>query len=65
MVRPGGVFLALDKNGDSVINDGKELFGAATGQGFKELAIYDSDKNYWIDENDFNISKSAYKFVKF
>ncbi len=51
-VGPGGGFLALDKNSDGVINDGKELFGATTGQGFKELANYDSDKNNWIDEND-------------
>lgn len=52
LVGPGGGFLALDKNSDGVINDGKELFGATTGQGFKELADYDSDKNNWIDEND-------------
>ncbi|HWQ71840.1 MAG TPA: hypothetical protein VN370_05905 [Desulfitobacteriaceae bacterium] len=51
-VRSGGGFLALDKNSDGVINDGRELFGAATGQGFKELAEYDSDDNNWIDEND-------------
>ncbi len=51
-VGPSGGFLALDKNGDGVINDGRELFGAITGQGFKELANYDSDKNNWIDEND-------------
>lgn len=45
-------FLAFDKNGDGQINDGSELFGARTGNGFAELAQYDSDRNGWIDEND-------------
>lgn len=48
----GTGFLALDKNGDGVINDGHELFGPSTGDGFGELAAYDLDKNFWIDEND-------------
>ncbi|MFZ6646814.1 hypothetical protein ACO0LO_13920 [Undibacterium sp. TJN25] len=48
----GGGFLALDKNGDGKINDGSELFGPATGNGFKELQALDSDGNGWIDEND-------------
>ncbi len=45
-------YLALDKNGDGVINDGKELFGTASGDGFADLAQYDEDGNGWIDEND-------------
>lgn len=45
-------FLALDKNEDGKINNGSELFGPASGNGFQELAAYDSDKNNWIDEND-------------
>jgi hypothetical protein len=45
-------FLALDKNQDGVINDGSELFGAKSGDGFNELRHYDSDGNHWIDEND-------------
>ena len=48
----GNGFLALDKNDDGVINDGSELFGANTGDGFKELGTYDLDKNGWIDEAD-------------
>ena len=48
----GGGFLALDKNNDGKVNDGSELFGTKSGNGFKDLAMYDSDGNGWIDEND-------------
>ena len=48
----GAGFLALDKNGNGVIDDGSELFGAMTGCGFTELAAYDCDGNGWIDESD-------------
>ena len=48
----GSGYLALDKNGDGVINDGSELFGTASGDGFRDLARYDQDGNGWIDEND-------------
>ena len=48
----GSGYLALDKNGDGVINDGKELFGTDSGNGFADLAKYDEDGNGWIDEND-------------
>lgn len=48
----GSGYLALDKNGDGVINDGSELFGTASGDGFGDLAKYDEDGNGWIDEND-------------
>lgn len=45
-------FLSLDKNGDGKINDGSELFGTKSGDGFADLAAYDEDGNGWIDEND-------------
>lgn len=48
----GSGFLALDKNNDGVINDGSELFGTKSGDGFKDLDVYDEDGNGWIDEND-------------
>jgi hypothetical protein len=51
-VKSGSGFLALDKNGDGRINNGSELFGPATGDGFSELAAYDKDGNQWIDEGD-------------
>ena len=48
----GNAFLALDVNNDGIINDGSELFGTKSGDGFADLARYDSDGNGWIDEND-------------
>lgn len=44
--------LALDSNGDGRINDGRELFGALSGDGFADLAEYDQDGNNFIDEAD-------------
>lgn len=52
MLNSGSGFLALDRNNDGVINDGSELFGTKSGDGFKDLAAYDEDHNGWIDEND-------------
>ncbi|MGN0408575.1 MAG: hypothetical protein ACI4EJ_09960 [Bacteroides sp.] len=48
----GSGFLALDKNNDGIINDGSELFGTKSGDGFADLAAYDEDGNGWIDEAD-------------
>ena len=47
-----GAMLALDKNADGIINDGSELFGALSGNGFADLAAYDEDGNNYIDEAD-------------
>lgn len=52
LLQPGSGFLALDKNGDGVINSGLELFGPATNDGFAELRRYDADGNGWIDAAD-------------
>ncbi|MEI7431956.1 MAG: VCBS repeat-containing protein [Betaproteobacteria bacterium] len=48
----GSGFLALDRNSDGKINNGSELFGASSGNGFADLALLDADHNGWIDEND-------------
>ncbi|NOR58712.1 MAG: hypothetical protein GQ474_09345 [Sulfurimonas sp.] len=48
----GNGFLALDKNSNGIIDDGGELFGTKSGDGFRDLSKYDEDKNGWIDEND-------------
>lgn len=51
-VSGGSGFLTLDRNGDGQVNDGTELFGVQSGDGFADLAQYDLDGNQWIDEND-------------
>ena len=45
-------FLALDRNGNGQIDDGNELFGARSGNGFAELAALDDDGNGILDEGD-------------
>ncbi|MCR5210161.1 MAG: hypothetical protein K6C99_08120 [Lachnospiraceae bacterium] len=51
-LNPDSGYLALDINGDGKINDGRELFGTESGDGFADLAKYDEDGNGWIDEAD-------------
>jgi hypothetical protein len=60
----GSGFLAMDRNGDGVIGDGSELFGAATGDGFGELRELDEDHNGWIDENDENTWAALKVWIK-
>ena len=52
LLKNGNGFLALDTNGNNKIDNGSELFGTKNGNGFADLAQYDSDNNCWIDEND-------------
>ena len=51
-LQAGSGYLALDLNNDGIINDGSELFGTQSGNGFKDLAKYDTDGDGWIDEDD-------------
>lgn len=51
-LRPNSGYLALDRNGDGLINNGKELFGPVSNSGFAELAAYDEDGNGFIDAAD-------------
>jgi hypothetical protein len=48
----GSGYLAFDRNGDGCINDGRELFGTCSGNGFADLREHDADGNGWIDEAD-------------
>lgn len=48
----GSGYLALDRNGNGRIDDGGELFGPASGNGFADLARHDDDGNGWIDAGD-------------
>lgn len=52
-------FVAMDRNGNGQIDDGAELFGARSGDGFADLAAFGEDRNGWIDEAD-----SAYEDVR-
>ena len=57
-------YLALDANGDGIINDGSELFGTSSGDGFADLAEYDSDGNGWIDEADEIFDRLVIAYIK-
>jgi len=56
---PSICFLALDRNGNNVVDDGAELFGTATplpdgttGNGFIALSQYDDNRDGVIDARD-------------
>lgn len=51
LVRGSG-FLVLDRNNNGRVDDGRELFGAQSGDGFADLAGFDVDGNGWIDAAD-------------
>lgn len=48
----GSAYLVLDRNHNGRVDDGSELFGTASGDGFADLAKLDSDGNGWLDEGD-------------
>ncbi len=52
LLKSGSGFLVFDRNRDGTVNDGRELFGPQTQNGFTELAQLDRDANGWIDEAD-------------
>ncbi|ABI57273.1 hypothetical protein ACN2MM_10400 [Alkalilimnicola ehrlichii MLHE-1] len=51
-LQPGSGFLAIDRSGSGRVDNGGELFGPLTGDGFAELRAYDDDRNGWIDADD-------------
>ena len=58
-VTGGDAFLALDRNGNGLIDSGKELFGDQHGaaNGFEELRKFDSNRDGVIDRNDRDFDK--------
>jgi hypothetical protein len=57
LLQSNSAYLAIDNNHDGLINNGMELFGAISGDGFSDLAKFDADGNQWIDSNDAVFSK--------
>ena len=53
----GKGYLVFDRNNNQRIDDGSELFGPRTGNGFSELAALDQDGNGFIDEGDASFSQ--------
>ena len=60
-VTGGDAFLAVDRNGDGMINSGKELFGDQHGaaNGFEELRKLDANGDGVINRLDPSFSKLA------
>jgi len=58
-VTGGDAFLAIDRNGDGIINSGRELFGDQNGaaNGFEELRKLDSNGDGVIDRHDADFDK--------
>lgn len=53
----GSAYLVVDRDSNGRITHGGELFGAASGDGFADLARLDDDGNRWIDEADAAFAK--------
>ncbi|QLG88984.1 hypothetical protein HQ393_12465 [Chitinibacter bivalviorum] len=49
---PQAEMLFIDRNGNGKVDNGRELFGAQSGDGFAELAQLDTDHNGWVDSGD-------------
>ena len=52
LLNGSAAYLVMDRNGNGRADDGSELFGPATSDGFGELAALDEDGNGWIDNGD-------------
>jgi hypothetical protein len=51
-LNPGQYFLVNDRNGNGVVDSGRELFGTKSGNGFYDLAELDQDHSGFVDAGD-------------
>ena len=51
-ISPDDGFLAIDTNGNGIIDNRSELFGGAIGEGFAKLADFDSNHDGKVDSHD-------------
>lgn len=56
-LKPGSGFLVQDLDEDGRVTDGREVFGALSGDAYADLAAHDEDGNGWLDEGDAIFSK--------
>lgn len=52
LLGPGSGYITFDRNRNGVVDNGSELFGTRSGDGYADLRRLDSDGNGWIDEGD-------------
>lgn len=52
LLNKGSGFLVLDRNENGMVDNGMELFGTKSGDGFKDLSLFDEDQNGVIDKSD-------------
>ncbi len=51
-LNPQAAYLVLDQNGNGRVDDGRELFGPASGRGFSELAALDENGDGLVNRQD-------------
>jgi hypothetical protein len=54
---PGDGFLAVDRNANGIIDSRVELFGGEVGEGFAQLAAFDSNRDGIVDARDTRFSE--------
>jgi VCBS repeat-containing protein len=56
-ISEGDAFLAVDTNGNGIVDDRSELFGGAIGEGFAKLAKFDDNMDGRVDAADARFSE--------
>jgi len=56
-ISPEDGFLAIDANGNGIIDDRSELFGSAIGEGFEKLGTFDTNLDGQVDARDARVGE--------